>query len=233
MSSGKFVASINEAAKLLKELNLLKNDTAFHRGKISDEFKKVSQGVDYKLIYDTAVNHADYDLLLMDDSIFQFEEDSNHDMRFAFIQSPYVYMSFVDFLYSTFGEDECFKNKSQVEALKATYENEYEQALSELGINNRAVYFRYDVDSIRYTPNIHSFAHLHIGIDNDIRIPFRTILSPVSFVIFVIKHTYKAVWEEAIKDNTRRKVILKLANDKTMLDVKYMSTEEQMEISML
>lgn len=28
MSSGKFVASINEAAKLLKELNLLKNGSA-------------------------------------------------------------------------------------------------------------------------------------------------------------------------------------------------------------
>ena len=233
MSTGKFMTSINEAAKLLKELELLKNDTIFHDGKISDAFKKASQSVDYKLIYDTAVNHADYDFLLMDDSIFQFEEDSNHDMRFAFIQSPYVYMSFLDFLYSTFGEDECFKNKSQVERLKATYENEYEQALSELGINNRAVYLRYAADSIRYTPNIHSFAHLHIGIDNDIRIPFRTILTPAAFVIFVIKHTYKTVWEEAIKDDTRKQAILHLANDKSLLDAKYMSADEQMEISLL
>lgn len=106
----------------------------------------------------------------------------------------------------------------ELQLLKSSYENEYEQMLAERGYNSKVSYFRYDVDSVRYMPNIHSYAHLHVGIGNDIRIPCASILTPVAFVVFVIKQTYKESWENCLKDEVRKKKILHYAQDRVLLD---------------
>lgn len=67
---------------------------------------------------------------------------------------------------------------------------------------------RYDVAENEYTEMHHAYAHLHIGIENDIRIPVDKVLSPMHFVDFVVKHMYKAKWDNAYVKNEKFKAIV-------------------------
>lgn len=125
------------------------------------------------------------------------------------------------------------KDSSDMMELKCTFENDYEQMLSEQGINSKVVYFRYDVDSVRYMPNIHSYAHLHIGISNDIRIPCASLLTPAAFVVFVIKQVYKVNWERCMAEKDSRSKILKLAKDKCLLGEDKWDEMERQELALV
>lgn len=232
LRAGKFATSIYEASVVLKEINLLRGENLLWR-KASGDFLKVSKSDNYKLMYDTAVNHVDYNFMLEDGSIFQFEKEENDDLRYAFIQTPYNYISFSDFLLSYYDEKDIPTGFEELQLLKSSYENEYEQMLAERGYNSRVSYFRYDVDSVRYMPNIHSYAHLHVGIGNDIRIPCASILTPVAFVVFVIKQTYKESWEKCLKDEVRKKKILHYAQDRVLLDSERWKNIERQELALV
>lgn len=232
LRAGKFATSIYEASVVLKEINLLRGENPLWR-KASGDFLKVSKSDNYKLMYDTAVNHVDYNFMLEDGSIFQFEKEENDDLRYAFIQTPYNYISFSDFLLSYYDEKDIPTGFEELQLLKSSYENEYEQMLAERGYNSRVSYFRYDVDSVRYMPNIHSYAHLHVGIGNDIRIPCASILTPVAFVVFVIKQTYKESWENCLKDEVRKKKILHYAQDRVLLDSERWKNIERQELALV
>lgn len=232
LRAGKFATSIYEASVVLKEINLLRGENLLWR-KASGDFLKVSKSDNYKLMYDTAVNHVDYNFMLEDGSIFQFEKEENDDLRYAFIQTPYNYISFSDFLLSYYDEKDIPTGFEELQLLKSSYENEYEQMLAERGYNSRVSYFRYDVDSVRYMPNIHSYAHLHVGIGNDIRIPCASILTPVAFVVFVIKQTYKEFWENCLKDEVRKKKILHYAQDRVLLDAERWKNIERQELALV
>lgn len=232
LRAGKFATSIYEASVVLKEINLLRGENLLWR-KASGDFLKVSKSDNYKLMYDTAVNHVDYNFMLEDGSIFQFEKEENDDLRYAFIQTPYNYISFSDFLLSYYDEKDIPTGFEELQLLKSSYENEYEQMLAERGYNSRVSYFRYDVDSVRYMPNIHSYAHLHVGIGNDIRIPCASILTPVAFVVFVIKQTYKESWENCLKDEVRKKKILHYAQDRVLLDAERWKNIERQELALV
>lgn len=54
----------------------------------------------------------------------------------------------------------------------------------------------------------HAYAHLHIGVETDIRIPVDKVLSPLHFVDFIIKHMYKAKWDDAYSHNERFKELV-------------------------
>ena len=71
-------------------------------------------------------------------------------------------------------------------------------------INSGATYMRYDVDSRgrQGNENIHAFTHLHIGLNNNIRIPIGLHLTPLAFVVFVIRHVYYDDWANAIRQGT-------------------------------
>lgn len=232
LRAGKFATSIYEASVVLKEINLLRGENLLWR-KASGDFLKVSKSDNYKLMYDTAVNHVDYNFMLEDGSIFQFEKEENDDLRYAFIQTPYNYISFSDFLLSYYDEKDIPTGFEELQLLKSSYENEYEQMLAERGYNSRVSYFRYDVDSVRYMPNIHSYAHLHVGIGNDIRIPCASILTPVAFVVFVIKQTYKESWENCLKNEVRKKKILHYAQDRVLLDAERWKNIERQELALV
>lgn len=231
-SNGKFATSIYDSSVILKELQLLKGENLTWR-KASEEFKKVSKQDNYKVMYDTAINHFDYNLILNDGSIFQFEQDSNEDLRYAFIQAPYNYMPFEDFLMTFMDANDIPNDTKDLDELKCTFENDYEQYLSEQGVNSKVIYFRYDVDSVRYMPNIHSYAHLHVGISNDIRIPCASKLAPVAFVVFVVKQAYKDYWEEFLRDDKRKTKILHLAQNRELIDTERWTDIERQELALV
>ncbi len=196
MNEAVFRISVQEAVDLLRLIGLFKTHRLFKDiGSYKEETIEVSKTDDYLKIYDVIVNNKDYDIQLFDDSIFQL---SNKDgkCRYAFMQCTREYITREEFMYETFGDG--YEVEADLDAFYAMFEDEYEQRRDEQKINTNAVYFRYDTDELGYLPNVHSYAHLHVGLNNSIRIPCSRELTPFAFVLFAVKHVYSQYWKEAI-----------------------------------
>lgn len=196
MNEAVFRISVQDAVDLLRLIGLFKTHRLFKDiGSYKEETIEVSKTDDYLKIYDVIVNNKDYDIQLFDDSIFQL---SNKDgkCRYAFMQCTREYITREEFMYETFGDS--YEVEADLDAFYAMFEDEYEQRRDEQKINTNAVYFRYDTDELGYLPNVHSYAHLHVGLNNSIRIPCSRELTPFAFVLFAVKHVYSQYWKEAI-----------------------------------
>ncbi|ALL05961.1 hypothetical protein AQ505_10930 [Pedobacter sp. PACM 27299] len=206
MSEMNFSNSVKEVQSFLKEIGLFKEQgvKVINRDDVSGEFKNASQKADYFNLYKVALRNFDYDILLKDDSIFQFSYKFNGssppDIRFAFFQNPRQYKSYDDFLEIL--TEKGLIEKEGNESISDLLEEEYQQFLTEQNINESSTSIRFDVDATAYKPLIHSTAHFHIGHKNNVRIPCKIILSPLKFSIFIIKHVYYTVWKTKIGEPT-------------------------------
>ena len=194
MNKGKFSSSINECISLLKNFdNFLKDSRPGNIKSFSKEYMDISRSGDYIKIYNTVTKNSDYTILLKDDSFFQFHLDSDNDGGYIFMQNPRCHPDFDTFLLDFYGnEDISDEDLEQLPDL-------YDQYLDEQSLNSGAVYMRMDFEEKTYTNFLHSFAHLHININSDIRIPLDKVLSPLAFCSFVLKHVYYQKWEEQVK----------------------------------
>jgi hypothetical protein len=196
ISRGTFEHSIKEAIQLLKDLDLFKSVGVKDIGDHSDAFKKISRGNRHTEIYNSAIENLDYEILLKDESIFQFSLDSS--IRYCFIQNPTIFFDQQDYIKEIFTDDEILEYSIE-ELLSTIKEEEYEQFLDEQNLNLSANFFRYDVDAKGYIPLLHSYSHIHIGFNENTRISCSKILTPLKFVIFAAKNTYYSEWKQAVE----------------------------------
>jgi len=196
MNQAKFNISLNNSIDYLNKIDLFKKRGLKNIGEHSSIFKKVSRKNDHSLIYNTAIENLDWEIILKDNSILQFSFISEHNLRYAFIQNPNLYISKTDYLRCFFDDDEVLDNLDEL--MSEIEEHEYEQFLLEQGINSEAHIIRYDYDcSNNYSKLIHSSSHIHIGFSQSLRIPLRFIMSPLEFTFFIIRHTYIAYWKQS------------------------------------
>lgn len=183
-----FNISIEKSIKLLKEINLFKGVGPKNTGLYSEEFRKVSRKNNHIEIYNVIRNNLDYEIVLFDDSFFQFSWDQNY-LRFSFIENPSFRHTKNDYLNILFPEEN-FYELSEEEINEIINENEFEQFLNEQEINSNLIYIRYDFDKNGYKPLLHSCSHIHIGLRENLRIPSSIVLTPLEFVLFCIKQCY-------------------------------------------
>jgi len=212
MNQGKFISSINESATLLKKFKLLKRKGEKGNGNYSDEFLKVSKGNNIVETYKCAIKNGDYDFLLNDESILQFQKNSD-DLRYAFIQNPYNFISkdeYVTLIYTA----EDLEELSEFSIEEMVDENEYEQFLNEQSLNSVSNYFRYDCSPAGYRPLVHSHSHFHIGMNENVRIASSKMITPLKFTKFCIKNTYYENWKSQFELDPNFAVeVIKMKND--------------------
>ncbi|MGK7923982.1 MAG: DUF2290 domain-containing protein [Spirulina sp.] len=194
---------LEKSKKLLKAGDLLDTENytkpqSFSPSKFSPEFFEISQSNDYIQEYKIALENRDYDLLLKDRAFFQFScEGSNRKIvkyRYAYYEPPYKFPTYEEFLN---GIDLTYE-----ECGDQFYE-EYEQDLAEAELKKSVTPLRYDYDETIYEPLIHSVSHLHIGRNNDLRIPIKYLVPPQAFVCFVFRHIYWEKWRLLINTDEK------------------------------
>ncbi len=198
MTAGAFWTSYAESINLLKELDLYKTDNS-HKGRsYSPDCKNYSRGNDYKALYQQLVDNLDYDILLYDDSMLQMSYE-NGEYRLMYIQNPLDFITFDAFL----DNNELTELSNDKEVLYEMFHDDYEQILEGMKMNLGALYLRYDVDSRgrKNNENIHAFTHLHVGLNNNVRIPVGCYMSPFAFTTFVVRHVYYDKWVEAVRQS--------------------------------
>lgn len=198
MTEGAFWCSYDESVSLLKELGILIVDNRHQGMSYSPECKEYSRSNDYNEIYQKLIDHRDFDIQLFDDSFLQISF-SNGESRYIFIQNPQEYLPFEKFLEMN-GLD---KLQNPIEELRGLFSEEYENSQAMMKINSGAVYMRYDMDQRgrMNNENIHAYSHLHIGLNNEIRIPVGVQITPLAFTMFVVRHVYYDIWVYAVRNS--------------------------------
>jgi len=197
MNDAQFKISISKSIELLTTFSLFKSRGKKGIGNHSLNSKKIGKTNSINQIYSTAIENLDYEILLHDQSIFQFS-NANGELRYAYIQNPHSFYTKEEYLNFIFTPDDLLAmDTDELNLLiEDIDENQYEQFLNEQELNSQSNYFRYDASSIGYSPLIHSFSHLHIGLNQNVRIPVSLLLTPLKFTKFCIKNTYFDKWKK-------------------------------------
>lgn len=227
------VAAINDslrvAKKILKEIELFSdyNKTRAQTlaiGKFSEEFIRISQKDDYEEIYNVALKNMDFDYILEDDSFFQFSCDTGAEglekgyIRYAYFECPRKIVTYQEFL----AQNELFIDEDD-----GAFIDYYEQEKSESALKNTVTPIRYDYDYGLFKPIHHPISHLHIGHNNQVRIPLNKIITPAKFVIFVLRNVYPKQWKEAFEREQFKSLCLSAKNSCSDLEIDFFHEEEK------
>lgn len=187
----------DDVVSFLKNMELFKEDDFNPNSHYADSVKDISRyGTHYDIIQEIW-NTYSYDLILNDDSIFQFHKDGD-DLRYCFMQNPKVKISWEEYLHKNDWNDNGF-TPEELEFCRGCYDNGDDEACYEC--NDYPIYLRYDVSGSQYKEGIHPYSHLHVGLHNEIRFPISKILTPEMFAQIAVKMTYPVLWKEKIAQN--------------------------------
>ena len=126
---------------------------------------------------------------LEDHSVFVFY-DAHEGPSYSFLQSPISAESFRTYL-ARMGLEYTRENRTR-------YSDDYSMLLDTAGLKPHLTPIRFDVDKNSYKAGVHPLAHIHIGLDNEIRLAVRRHMSPLSFVLFVMRHMYPDCWDRLL-----------------------------------
>jgi hypothetical protein len=215
MNLSKFNISLKESISLFKSLDIFKDVGKKPVGQYSDELKKISKQNRHREFYQCAIKNIDYEIILKDDSIFQFSYNEK-ELRYAYIQNPSIFISREEYLEHLFTKEDLLEMEdNELQGLlKGINDFEYEQFLNEQEMNLGANYIRYDATEQGYQPLLHSYSHIHIGNNQDLRIPSSKILTPLIFSKLSIKNSYYGIWKDYYNQNPSFKNEIKIAKNK-------------------
>lgn len=233
MNNSLFIMSIKEAAKVCEDCGVLKSyirPSSFNV--VKPDIKNFS---DYKTYVNELLIRGEYDILLSDDSLFQFEINLNKSITVDGKKVKYDYYkyTFAQASERRLGFDEYMEgiDRSSPDYNEELYREMYEND-SPLGENYSPFYIRYDVDYKGYLPNSHSYAHMHLGFKEGYRMPVSLILTPKAFVCMVLKLVYSTQWKEKIISDSGTKARTYSALKTQCLNEpnKYWTSEERVDL---
>lgn len=107
---------------------------------------------------------------------------------------------------------------------------DYDEYISTANIRNNVTPIRYDYDVKSYKTGIHPAAHIHIGLDNQIRIGMERQLTPLAFLLFVIRQMYPENWKRLLDNPISSTLPRKTHLDLEMVSKKYFGSHEKSDL---
>lgn len=179
---GKFEAHKASIAKLLAQLGLLEDRSGLRA--YPSDLPSRARRMGYVDMWKYCLDEKLYDFRLIDHSLIQL---SINPPSFSFLEAPYSVMTFEEFAVSIVGGD--------WEIVEEELREEYEFYLSSSVDIKPTTPVRYDYSEDAYREGVHPAAHLHFGIENQVRVCTRRQMSCVSFVLFIVRQFYPRQWE--------------------------------------
>lgn len=191
MTKGLFYSQIEEINKILSKYGLLKN--YIKRSEFSNYSRSILRTVDHKELYLGVLNNDDYTFQLFDNSLIQLayqKSNGNLVLGYYYIPFPLQAISYEDYLLSA-----GFNYEETGDVLI----EEYEQHLTECPPRKNIQTIRYDYSTKEYFEKIHPVSHIHIGF-SEIKISSKKIITPITFLLFLLKQIYYNEWKSIIND---------------------------------
>lgn len=211
--------------KFLKKMEMFKTEIYVGSDHYSDSVKEISRKGTHKQIYNEICNTYSYDVMLSDDSIFQFHKNYEN-YRYCFVQNPSVKYSWEDYLCNNgLKEEDLTEEESNL--FRSCYDNNEEECFRNI---DNPMYIRYDVSCEEYCECCHPYSHLHIGLHNELRIPVSKVLTPEQFTEFSIKMTYRTLWVEMYKNGRISEFHKQVKQGCEKVNDKYWSEEDKLDL---
>ncbi|MBT9100546.1 DUF2290 domain-containing protein [Methylovulum psychrotolerans] len=190
--------------------------------KINKEVVLTLRGLDYANQWKTAKENGWYHLYLTDHSFFVFNITDSKP-SYNFYDRPIDAKTIKEFLEEDIGNTATAKN------IRLCQE-EYDDYLTTVNYRKHYTPIRYDFDTDSYKSGIHPAAHIHIGLDNNIRIGLEREFTPLAFLLFVIRHMYPTNWENLLNSSMRNNISKKLHTDLLKVETKYFGEHEKCDL---
>ncbi len=187
--SDMFNRSIGQCIELLVDIDFLFQAGPYYSLNSSDAFKKAAmRSTTYREVYDVGASNQDFNLMMNDQSYFQFTEiKAQEELRFAYYPNPYQFVEYIN------------DKRAALTMLESGEINreEYDQLLSEGTFTCDIPLIRYDLSLKQYSKKYHPAAHFHIGFYAENRWPVRRKLTPFAFLLDVLTLYYPKLWRSA------------------------------------
>jgi hypothetical protein len=195
VTAAKFAASVNQAFGLLTKLGVMGSrsfDARYPAGMPAS-----LRALSYRAAWEKCAELGWYDFRLVDASLLQFHREENH-LSYSFLEAPLTALAFEDFAAESVGEEWSVLE----EELRSDYELYLSSDLAERSVTP----VRYDYEPDLYRSGLHPAGHFHFGVNNHIRVCAAKILTPLSFVLFILRQFYPQKWEILLADEKSKRL---------------------------
>jgi hypothetical protein len=158
---------------------------------------------------------------LEDLSLFLFHE-SEHAASFSFMHSPVSIPSKKEFL-SNLGIENTPQNRRD-------FSSQYEMVLDTATAKRTVTPIRFDFDAIGYATGVHPIGHIHIGLENDIRLAVSRKMTPTSFLLFIMRHMYPDSWRRLIGHQESRRLESAIRSNCQVMPEEYWQELDRLEL---
>lgn len=224
MNPGQYNSSFSKAVTLLKKYNFIQmNNTSMKKPLSRDFIDNVDKPDDSA--YKIAVDNYEFDLLFRDQSFLQFYHNDNFSvLRYAYFECPYKILTYEEFLeregldYADVGDK---------------FLDYYDQFVEEAELKELFLTVRYDYNKNLYKAGVHPAAHFHIGKGNDVRISASLLITPLLFVMFILKQCYYPYWEILMQDSDFISEVKSSRASSGALDVSLFNALDKLELYLI
>lgn len=161
-----------------------------------------------------------FNIKLFDHSLVVFQE-SDEGLSYNYLQSPIAAPSFEEFL-NIKGVENTAKNRQE-------HQEDFDLAIISSEEKKHITPIRYDYDKNGYNPGSHPAGHIHIGIDNQIRIGFNKIMNKASFLLFIIRQAYPDNWRNLLLHQEAKNITRYLRSECQNLESRHWQEADQYE----
>jgi hypothetical protein len=190
IGQGKFSADVARGFELLTQLGVGSyRNFRPNTERSTTDFLRSSES--YVELYQRYLSCQAFDILLDDGSMMFFRRNllDKTLLSYGYLEFPYVGVSYNAFVADMGGD------VGEVDLWE-----EYEDYRSQLPLRPHVIPIRYDWSPALYREGAHPASHLHLGHDTDVRLAVDALLTPVQFILFVVRHFYVDVWEKQACD---------------------------------
>jgi hypothetical protein len=208
MSTNAFLLSIAKASELLSKAEVRSHYNTIVN--LPHNYVNQVRDLSYTQLWKKHNENFWYHVKFSDQSLILFLDDS-----FKFIMSPFSKMETLD-EYECRIRQELFDNGYSLEEIEEYIEDIDVQYMSyidtELTFGSYTP-VRVDNHPEQYHASYHPMTHIHIGHDNESRIPLKKIMTPYAFAGFILATFYPKEWDRIRKEDKITEQDYRLLND--------------------
>jgi hypothetical protein len=197
VGSGKFASQLNDAESILRRLKLLGSREAFpNKRLVAGDFR----GLDYISVYKKYVDQISYDFKLSDQSLILFcggsDGDYSKGLSYCYIEAPVDALSYEEFVaLESAGLLDEITHEELIEYVGDSLRVQYDDHVTGAPLRKGVCPIRFDYSPSAYREGVHPASHFHFGFENHSRIAARRVISPLGFLLFIIRQRYPREWE--------------------------------------
>ncbi|WP_374151337.1 DUF2290 domain-containing protein [Xanthomonas sp. WHRI 7065] len=167
----------------------------------------------------TLIDNKFFHIRMSDHSLFLFGEGERPS--FSYIQCPLEIITFCEYL-TSIGLENTPPNRKE-------HETDYWYVLETASERKHVTPIRFDYDERGYKTGVHPAAHLHIGLQNQIRLHSNK-MTPLSFVLFVMRQMYPECWTNLIYRSDEKVLSNIIRSEKTKVNQKFLQNLDAIEL---